>query len=141
MPVTALSAASKTSWTYALLGGGVALPVGVFSYWQTGSELSLAPVFFGGILAGYLSTRRTGACDGVGSRAGVVGGLSVVWPLAELVAASSWLSGPTWFVWGGTALTVGMTVSFGVLILGVAAVLGAVGARVGGWLAGGGERG
>ena len=141
MTVKSPSAALNDQWTDALRGGGVALPVGVFTYWQTGSELSLAPVFFGGILAGYVATRRTGACDGVGSRAGVVGGLSVVWPLAELVAASSWLSGPTWFVWSGTALTVGMAVSFGVLVLGLAAVLGAAGARVGGWLAGVGESG
>jgi hypothetical protein len=141
MTVESPSAAPSGPWTYALLGGGVALPVVVFSYWQTGSELSLTPVFFGGILAGYLATRRTGTCDGVGSRVGVVGGLSVVWPLADLVAASSWLSGPTWFVWSASALTVGMTVSFGVLVLGFAAVLGAAGARVGGWLAGVGEGG
>jgi hypothetical protein len=129
------------TWTYALLGGGVALPVGVFTYRQTGSELSLMPVFFGAILAGYLATRRTGACDGVGSRAGVVGGLSVLWPLAELIAGASWLSGPSWFVWSGTALTIGMAVSFGVLAFGLAAVLGTAGGRIGGWLAGVGGRG
>lgn len=131
--------ASNGTWTYALLGGGVALPVVGLSYWQTGSELSLTPVFFGALLAGYLATRRTGTCDGVGSRAGAVGGLSVLWPLAELVAGASWLSGPAWFVWSGTALTVGMAVSFGLLAVGLAAVLGAAGARVGGWLADVGE--
>jgi hypothetical protein len=128
--------ASNGTWTYALLGGGLALPASVFGYWQTGSELSVTPVFFGAILAGYLATRRTGTCDGVGRRVGIVGGLSVLWPLAELVAGASWLSGPSWFVWGGTALTIGMAVSFGLLALGLAAVLGAVGARIGGWLAG-----
>ena len=138
MTVESPSAASSGPWAYALLGSGVALPVIVFSYWQTGSELSLTPVFFGGILAGYLATRRTGTYDGVGSRVGVVSGLSVLWPLADLIAATSWLSGPTWFVWGGTAVTVGVTVGFGLLLVGLAAVLGAAGARIGGWLAGGG---
>lgn len=118
--------------------GGLALPVVSFSYWQTGSELSLTPVFVGTNLAGYLSTRRTGTCDGVGRRVGVVGGLSVLWPLAELAAGASWLSGPSWFVWGGTALTIGMAMSFGLLALGLAGVVGAAGAQIGGWLAGAG---
>jgi hypothetical protein len=65
-------------WTYAFIGGIIALPFTLFSYWQTGSELSLAPVFFGGLLAGYLARRRLGKYSGIGLRAELIGGLPVI---------------------------------------------------------------
>ncbi|WP_236639683.1 DUF5518 domain-containing protein [Salinigranum halophilum] len=48
-------------------------PFTTLAYWQSSSEMSLWPVFFGGLLAGYLAQRRTGQCSGVGLRAGLVG--------------------------------------------------------------------
>lgn len=120
-------------WTYALLGGVPSIPFTTLAYWQSGSEMSLWPVFFGGLLAGYLAKRRTGTSDGVGLRAGLVGGLSVVWVLADGLAAASALSGPSWFV--VTALVTTIMV-LGVLGIGLAALVGAVGGRVGDWLAG-----
>lgn len=123
-------------WKYAFVGGIVALPFTALGYWQTGSELSLSPVLFGGLLAGYLARRRTGESDGVGVRTGLVGGLPVVWVLFDVLAASSALAGPAWFVASATAITVGVTVVFGVLGFVLAALAGEIGARVGSWIAG-----
>jgi len=128
------------TWTYALLGGLASVPFTVLGYAETGSELSLAPVFFGGILAGYLATRRTGTRAGVGARAGLVGGLPGLWLLSDLLAATSALGGPTWFVAAGIALAVGAAAAVALVVLGLSALCGAVGARIGGWLAGSGGR-
>jgi len=123
-------------WIYGLIGGLVSLPFTVIGYWQTGSELSLAPVVGGGLLAGYLARRRTGESRGVGIRAGLVGGLPVAWMLFDVLAATSGLAGPPWFVVGGTLLTIGFVVVLGVFGFGLAAVFGGGGAKLGNWLAG-----
>jgi len=129
------------TWRYALLGGLASIPFTAFGYWQTGSELSLAPVFFGGTLAGFLAERKTGTNSGVGVRAGLVGGLPAVWLLVDILAVSSGLVGPSWFVASGLVLLVGVVAVVGVLAFGLSALVGAVGARVGGWIAGFGGRG
>lgn len=113
----------------------LALPVTAFGYWQTGSELSLSPVLCGGLLAGYLAERRTGESRGVGLRAGLIGGSPVVWVLFDILAAMSALAGPVWFVTGAALLTVGFTVVVAVFGFGLAALVGAVGAKLGRWLA------
>jgi len=119
-------------WQYALICGVLALPFTALSYWQTGSELSLSPVFVGGILAGYLTTRRTGTGRGVGARAGLVGGLPVLWLLFDFLNAASALAGPAWFVASATILTTVGTVVFG---FGIAAFIGEVGGKFGSWVA------
>jgi hypothetical protein len=93
-------------------------------------------VLFGGILAGYLANRTGSECRGVGTRVGIVGGLPVLWVLFDVLAATSGLAGPAWFVTGATLLTIGFTIVVGVLGFGIAALIGEVGARIGGWLAG-----
>ncbi|GAA0668788.1 DUF5518 domain-containing protein [Natronoarchaeum mannanilyticum] len=129
------------TWQYALLGGLASIPFTAFGYWQTGSEMSIAPVFFGGILAGFLAERRTGTNSGVGVRTGLVGGLPAVWLLVDLLAVSSGLAGPSWFVASGLVLLIGSVAVFGALAFGLSALVGIVGARVGSWLAGLGGRG
>lgn len=128
------------TWRYALLGGLASIPFTAFGYWQTGSEMSIAPVFFGGILAGFLAERRTGTSSGVGVRVGLVGGIPAVWLLVDLLAASSGLSGPSWFVASGLVLVIGAAAVVGVLAFVSAAIVGSIGARVGSWLAGLGDR-
>ena len=126
----------ETQWKYALIGGLASLPFTTLSYWQSGSELSLGAVLFGGILAGYLAVQAGGELSGVGPRVGLVGGLPVLWVLFDVLAATSGLAGPAWFVTSATLLTVGVTVVVAVLGFGIAALIGEVGARIGGWLAG-----
>ncbi|WP_092935566.1 DUF5518 domain-containing protein [Natrinema hispanicum] len=121
-----------TQWKYALIGGLCSLPFTTFSYWQTGSELSLGAVFFGGILAGYLIGRVNGEISGVGVRVGIIGGLPVFWVVFDLLTTTFRLAGPVWFV----ASAIGATIVFAVLGFGISALIGEVGVRVGRWLAG-----
>jgi len=129
------------TWRYALLSGLASIPFTAYGYWQTGSELSLLPVFFGGILAGFLAQRKTGTSSGVGVRTGLVGGLPSIWLFVDLLAALSGLAGPAWFVVSGLVLVIGAAAVVGMLAFSFSAVVGAVGARVGSWLAGGGHSG
>jgi len=119
-------------WRYALICGMLTFPFTALSYWQTGSELSLSPVFLGGVLAGYLMTRRTGTGRGVGARVGLVGGLPVLWVLFDILQAASALAGPAWFVASATILTIVVTVVFG---FGIAALIGELGGKLGSWVA------
>jgi hypothetical protein len=125
-----------TRWKYALVGGAVSLPFTTLSYWQTGSELSLGAVLFGGVFAGYLAGRAGGETDGVGIRAGIVGGLPVLWVASEILAATAGLAGPAWFVTSATLLGAGFTIVVAILGFGIAALIGEAGARVGNGLAG-----
>ena len=125
-----------TPWKYALIGGLASLPFTTLSYWQTGSELSLGAVLFGGILAGYLARRAGGETSGVGTRVGIVGGLPVLWVVFDVLAATSGLAGPAWFVTSATLLTVGCTVVVAVVGFGLSALVGEVGTRIGSWVAG-----
>lgn len=122
-------------WRYGVIGGAFGLPFTLLSYWQTGSELSLTPVLFGGILAGYLARRRLGEGRGVGLRAGLVGGLPVIWVIVDVLSLTSELAGPPWFVASATLITIGFTVVFAVLGFGLAALFGEAGGRVGSWVA------
>ncbi len=124
------------TWKFALIGGLASLPFTAISYWQTGSKLSLSPVLFGGLLAGYLAKRKTGESSGVGIRTGLVGGLPLVWMLFDVLMATSGLSGPSWFVAGATVLTIGVLIGVAVVGFGIAGLIAEVGVRVGSRLAG-----
>lgn len=128
------------TWKYALLGGLVSVPLTTVGYWQSGSELSLSPVLFGGLIAGYLARRATGTADGVGVRAGLVGALPTLWILADVLGAASALAGPTWFVAVGVGFTGAILLVVAVVGFGLGALAGALGARAGSWLAGRSER-
>lgn len=124
------------TWKYALLGGLASLPFTAASYCQTGSELSLSPVLFGGLLAGYFAKRKTGTGSGVGFRAGLIGALPAVWMLFDFLGATSRLSGPLWFRATGTVLTVSYVVMFALLGFGLAGLVGGIGGRIVSWIAG-----
>lgn len=118
-------------WKYALIGGLVSIPFTTASYWQSGSEMSITPVLVGGLLAGYLAKRRLGECRGVGARAGLVGGLPVLWILIDILPVVLGISNPRWF----TVVSVGVALGITILGVGMAALLGEIGGRLGGWLA------
>lgn len=125
------------AWRYALVGGVVAFPLTALGYWQTGSELSLSPVLLGGAIAGYLARRATGETNvAAGTRAGLVGALPTLWLLGDVVLAATALDGPSWFVAVGGGFALVVVVAVGLAAFGLAALLGGVGAVVGGWLAG-----
>lgn len=131
---------SLDTWMFALLGGGISIPLTAASYWRTGSALSLSAVLLGGLVAAYLAERRAGGSAGVGLRAGLVGALPVLWLLADVLSAWTALSGPAWFMAAGTLLTGLVVAAFAALGVGLSAIVGALGGRVGTWLAGSGRR-
>ncbi|MFC7046197.1 DUF5518 domain-containing protein [Halobacteriaceae archaeon GCM10025711] len=117
-------------WRYATIGGLASVPFTTASYWQSGSEISLAPVLFGGLLAGYLAKRRLGDGRGVGARAGLVGGLPLVWMLIDILPVVIGMPNPRWF----SAVSAGMAFGITVFGFGMAVLLGEIGGRIGGWL-------
>ena len=123
-------------WSYAIVGATFSIPLTVLTYWQTGSELALSPVLLGGLIAGYLATHRTGTSAGVGSRAGLLGGLPAVWIVPEVLSASAALTGPPWFLAAGSIMTALTMVGFLVLAFGLSTLAGALGGYIGGRLAG-----
>lgn len=126
---------TTTRLGYALVSGLASLPVITLGHWQTGSELSLGTVLFGGVLAGYLVERASDEASGVGVRVGIVGGPPVIWVTFDVLVVTSGLAGPAWFVTSATLLAIGVTLVVGVLGSEIVALVGELGARVGSWLA------
>jgi hypothetical protein len=120
------------TWRYALLGGLVALPGTTFLYWQSSNELSLGPVLLGGLVAGYLYGGE--ACRQVGIRVGLIGGLPALWMLVDALAIVPGVGGPAWFRAVAGGMGVAAVVLFTLLAFVLAAVRGAVGVAMGGWL-------
>jgi len=88
-------------------------------------------VLFGGLLAGYLAKRQAGESRGVGIRAGLIGGIPILWAILDILSATSALGGPEWFITGATVLTVGFSAVVAVLGFVLAAFIGEVGAKLG----------
>jgi hypothetical protein len=118
-------------WRCVLLGGGVALPCTAFSYWRTGSEVSLGAVAVGGLLTGYLLARSNVETGRAGLHVGIVGGLPLLWALLDTYAVTAGFTEPAWFKLAGGVLLVGAAVAG----FGIAALAGEVGVRAGAWLA------
>jgi hypothetical protein len=119
------------TWTYALVGGLLALPFTAYEVWRSPTDVTLGAVVVGSVFAGYLIKRRGGNSTATGLRAGVIGGIPVLWALNELLRTITNVPNPPWF----QAVSVAMALAFGGLVLGTVAVFGAVSGRLGGWLA------
>ncbi|MFC7029150.1 DUF5518 domain-containing protein [Halomicroarcula sp. GCM10025710] len=112
-------------------------PLTVGLYWLSGmgNELSLNMVFVGGLIAGFLAKTRVTDADGAaaGLRAGIVGAVPGLWFLVGVFEAATVFSGPLWFRTAALFLVVG---TVAVVLFGLGALVGFLGAKVGGWLAG-----
>ncbi|MFC3959388.1 DUF5518 domain-containing protein [Halovivax cerinus] len=122
----------ELNWRYSLPGGVLAATVVALSYAESNSKMSLGAVFFVGIIVGFLSKREYGSSKGTGALTGLIGAVPVVWILAQILTATSGLSGPAWFVAAGTITTVLYTLGVGMLGFALSALVGEVGARIGG---------
>ncbi|MFC6873530.1 DUF5518 domain-containing protein [Halobellus marinus] len=118
-------------WKCVLLGGGVALPCTAFSYWQTGSEVSLGAVVLGGLLTGYLLTQSNSDTSRAGIQVGILGGLPVLWAVFDTYVAAAGFTEPVWFKLAEGVLLFGFIITG----FGIAALAGEVGVRIGTWLA------
>ena len=119
------------TWTYALVGGLLALPFTALDAWRSPENLTLGMIVVGSVLAGYLVKRRGGNSTATGLRAALIGGFPAIWPLSELIWAVPNVPNPLWFRAVGVAMILGV----GGFILAVVAVFGALAGRLGGWLA------
>jgi hypothetical protein len=119
------------TWTYALVGGLLALPFTALGVWRSPENVPLGAAVVGSVFAGYLVKRHDGNSTATGLRAALVGGLPALWALSGLLRAIHGIPNPPWF----RAVSVGMALAFGGLIVVVVAVSGALAGRFGGWLA------
>lgn len=121
----------ENKWRYSVGGGLLAVLSTTISYWQTGSEISFTLVALIAFVVGYAARRRSAYGDGIGTRVGVIGGLPVLWESYGLMWYILGLSNPPWF----SAVSLVLLAGFTVALLGVSALFGEGGARVGRWLA------
>ncbi|ELY77717.1 DUF5518 domain-containing protein [Natrinema gari] len=121
------------AWRVALVAGVAALPFTTASYVRTGTEIDFGPVFYAGLLAGYLY--GSGATDRsrVATRVGIIGAVPVLWQFGDMVLyiGTEMVSPP-----GFRAFTVVIAAAFTLLSVGFAVVLAMIGAWVGDWLGG-----
>ncbi|WP_277555660.1 DUF5518 domain-containing protein [Halobaculum limi] len=126
----------SATWTYALVGGVVSMPLTVGAYWLSGmgSNFSVNLIVVGGLVAGVLAERHDGPdvnAVSAGLRAGIVGGLpGYVWfwsSIREIGTsfATAW-SSPV----AGAVL---MAVAAG-FVVAISALPGLIGGAIGGWL-------
>lgn len=127
---------TSATWKYALIGGLAGLFIDLGSYLQagTGDEFSLNGALLGGALAGYLAAASGIDTDAgsAGVRAGLIGGLPAFGILVSVFDATSALAGPLWFQVVALGVIVGTIL---LTVLGFAALLGAIGAKFGAWIA------
>ena len=119
------------TWTYALVGGLLALPFTALGAWRSPERVPLGAALAGSVLAGYLVKRRGGNGTATGWRAALLGGVPALWALNELLWTVTNIPNPPWF----RALSVAMALAFGALVSVAVAVAGALAGRFGGWLA------
>lgn len=121
-------------WRYASIGGLASLPLSLVYYWWSGmgNYFSTLPIFFGGLLAGYLAQMNSRRPAKAGIGAGILGGLPgyifMLPPMAQTATdfATAW-SSPL-----GAVVVVAFSIP---AIIVVAALPGWIGGFVGGWLA------
>ncbi|WP_222919946.1 DUF5518 domain-containing protein [Natrinema sp. SYSU A 869] len=121
------------AWRVALVAGIAALPFTTASYVQTGSEIDFGPVFYAGLLVGYLYGSGSTDRSRVATRVGIIGALPVLWQFGDMVlyVVTETVSSP-WF----RAFAVAIAAGFAALSFGLAVIVAMIGAWVGDWLAG-----
>jgi hypothetical protein len=85
------------TWTYALVGGLLALPFTALDVWRSPETVPVGAVVVGSVFAGYLIKRRDGNSTTTGFRAGLIGGMPILWALSELLQAITNIPNPPWF--------------------------------------------
>lgn len=119
-------------WQYALLAGVPVAPIAIWSYVQSSGNIELTGLWLVALAAGYLAKRRGLEATPVGVRTGLVAAAPVtLWFLADVAWSIRGFHQPVWM----TAAQGLVLLVFAALSLAFGALVGAVAARVGGWLA------
>ncbi|GAB7118022.1 DUF5518 domain-containing protein [Natrinema pallidum] len=121
------------AWRVALVAGVAALPFTTASYVRTGTEIDFGPVFYAGLLAGYVYESGSTDRSRVATRVGCISSLPVLWQCSDMVVfALTETTSPPWL----RAVTVTFVAGFTVLGVGMAIVVAMIGAWIGDWLGG-----
>lgn len=122
------------SWRYAIAGGLLAVPFVARSYQRTGTSVEFESLFVAGLLVGYFVRGTTDEVSRVGSRTGFVGALpTLLWLLSDTAVFLFVELGPPYEF---RLVQFGFVIMFGMIGVLIAAVTGAIGARIGNWLSG-----
>ena len=127
------SLSADESWRYAIVGGLLALPFVARTYWETGTTAGLEPIFAAGLLVGYFFRGTTREIARVGARIGVVAALPVLLWMSIEPAAYVLLETDPWYA---PLVPIAIAVLFVTVGGLIAALVGAIGARIGDWLSG-----
>ncbi|ELY46943.1 DUF5518 domain-containing protein [Natronorubrum bangense] len=125
---------SNEVWRYAIIVGLASTPFTIILYWQSYPDFShpISPVFFAGVLVGYISNKQDMDTRQIGKRTGLVAAVPVLWPFFDLLVFISGFSQPTWF----SGFQVMAIILMSIVITVVSVLIGMIGAILGDWLAG-----
>lgn len=127
LPVTTLD----RSWKYPIVAGLGSIPFTLFLQWLSAGNLVLVPVLFTGLVVGYLFTEQRISSRRAGWRAGLVGGLALLWGGFQFLA----LIPEYQFTIAGSALAGFSTALVVCLYIVIYGVIGGIGGAIGEWLA------
>lgn len=131
---TISDALSDEVWRYALIIGLASTPFTIILYWQSYPDFShpVSPVFFAGLLVGFLANRQGIEVGQIGKRTGLVASLPIFWPFFDLLVFISGLSQPLGF----RGFQIMAVIFISAVIIGISILVGIVGAILGDWLTG-----
>jgi len=121
------------TWQCALVGGLASVPLTLGLDWlsDSGDEFSSSMVVVGGLLAGYLASRRSVNPGRAGLGAGVVGGVpGFLWVLPAMVGTAGDFADVASF----PPLVVLFVATFSLVVVALHAGVGLLGGVAGGWL-------
>ncbi|WP_226481242.1 DUF5518 domain-containing protein [Natrinema amylolyticum] len=121
------------AWRIAVIGGCLALPFTTATYVQTGDNIGLEAVFYGGLLAGYLYESGPTDRSRVATRVGLIGALPMLWLCFDtMVIIGTETASPLPFL----AVAAIFMVLFTALGFWLSVVVAMLGAWVGDWIRG-----
>lgn len=122
---------SDPEWRLAVVLGLASIPFTAAFYWQSSPDFThhFGPVFFAGVIGGFLAYSTDLKARRVGARTGVVGSLVELWPFVDLLVFISGLNQPLGF----SGLQGIVLVCFTLLVIGLSALAGKIGAILGHW--------
>lgn len=122
---------SDPEWRLAAVLGLASIPFTVAFYWQSSPDFThhFGPVFFAGVIGGTLAYSTDLKARRVGVRTGVIGSLAELWPFVDILVFISGLNQPIWF----SGVQVVILTFFTLLVIGLSALVGKIGAVIGHW--------
>lgn len=121
------------AWRIAIICGCLALPFTTATYVQSGDNIGLEAVFYGGLLAGFLYESGSTDRSRVATRVGLIGALPMLWMCFDtMVIIGTGMTAPPPFL----AVIAIFMLAFTALGFGFSVVVAMLGAWVGDWIRG-----